>query len=247
MLINSIKINCNNDYKKKSLPFKSWKREVRTNTLINRNDTSFFRDGDLFTKLIDYLVKFFKNDSKVNIYNYGCSIGEEAYSVLMYLISKFPEDIVNKFTPITAKDIDNFVIKKAINNDPHIICSEEKENINKFTNNKLNHFLEYKNGQYIIRDILKNKLDFRVADIKEDYKNINPNKSVVLMRNFLPYLNNSTERQKLLNNIGHQLQKDSFIMIGEFDLRGTDWKINNQIIDAGFERTPVEYLFKKKD
>lgn len=246
MIINSANRGNYIEYKKNPLPFRSWKREVRTYNSINRNDTSFFRDGDLFAKLIDYIVKFFKNDSKVNLYNYGCSNGEEAYSILMYLISKFPKDIVDKFTPIIAKDIDNFAIEKAINNDPHIICTEEKENVNKFTNNKLDHFLENKNGRYFIKDILKNKLEFKVADIKYDYKNINPNKSVVLMRNFMPYLENSIERQKLLNNIGHQLQNDSFIMIGEFDLRGTDWKINNQIIEAGFERTPVEYLFKKK-
>ena len=31
-------------------------------------------------------------------------------------------------------------------------------------------------------------IDFSVADIKKDYKNINPDNSVVFVRNFWPYI-----------------------------------------------------------
>jgi hypothetical protein len=67
------------------------------------------------------------------------------------------------------------------------------------------------------------------------------------MRNFLPYLNGNIDRWTLIRNLGKHLNSGSYLMIGEFDVRGTEWKVNNEIIDSGFERTEIEYLFKKKD
>lgn len=247
MNVNSVKMSNQCAYKKPQISFKCLRREVCTNMLINRNDTCFFRDGDLIKRLVDYLVKKFECVSKVNLYSYGCSIGEEAYSFLMYLVSKFPNDVVEKFTPIIAKDKDSFIIEEASANKPHIICTEEYENILKFTNNKYDRFLKENQGQVTIKDIIRNKVKFDVADITNDYVNINPDNSVVLMRNFLPYLNGNIDRWTLIRNLGKHLNSNSYLMIGEFDVRGTEWKVTNEIIDSGFERTEIEYLFKKKD
>ena len=77
-----------------------------------RVNTWFFRedfDWNCFPKFID---EIFKNAKKVNIYNYGCSSGEETYSLIMKLINTLGK-CAKKFFPIIAKDIDEANIEKA--------------------------------------------------------------------------------------------------------------------------------------
>lgn len=251
MLINSA-LN-NNTNNKPS--FKYWYRNVyhypnMQKKVLYRNDTCFFRDEGLWCDVIDSLVKEFKDVSKINVRFYGSSNAEEIFTFLMRLIVSYPKEIVNKFTNVIARDIDPLTIEKA--RGFHTISADEKRAINSYTNNNFDRFislnkLEESNGQplYTISNELYDKIDLGVADIREDYKNIKPSYNFISMRNFFPYFETWMERQQLLRNIGKQMKSNSFIFVGEFDVRGTDFKINNEIIDAGFKRTKIPYLFKK--
>ena len=252
MHVNSIS---NNPYLNNNLSFKHWNRTVYNylsdgkKCISHRNDTYFFRDNELWRDFVLFFTDKFKHLSKVNVYDYGCSNGEEIYTFLMCLSSMFPEEVINKFSNITAKDIDEVAIKKALQNLYTINC---KEQINLYTRNKFNIFFiqkKYTPGDsFILYKVIKelyDKVNFSVGDIKKDYINITPNNNIIFMRNFLPYIDNWGERQQLLRNIGKQLHKDSFIVIGEYDVRGTNYKINNEIIDAGFTRTRIPYVFEK--
>ena len=49
----------------------------------------------------------------MNIYDYACSSGHEAYSIVMQFISKLGVQKAEKFFPVIAKDYDEFVINMA--------------------------------------------------------------------------------------------------------------------------------------
>ncbi len=86
----------------------------RMGNLQYRSTTSFFR-GDLnWTQMAKFFGDKFKNVDKVNVLNYGCSSGEETYSIIMSLIKTLGKQ-AEKFFPIIAKDIDGENIDDAKN------------------------------------------------------------------------------------------------------------------------------------
>ena len=87
-------------------------------------------------------------------------------------------------------------------------------------------------------DIFKEYVKFGVADILTDYKNIEPDNSVIFARNFWPYLG-CNEQYKLAENLHSHLGKNSLIMIGEFDTRyevdNNFTNMANTLIYCGFK------------
>ena len=76
-------------------------------------------------------------------------------------------------------------------------------------------------------------------------KNIEPENSVVFVRNFWPYLKDDNARIGLLNKLYNQLAPGSLMIIGNFDRVGTDYAINEMIEKVGFRPTSVEYVYEK--
>ena len=105
--------------------FMSWEREVRNakKGVINRNNTCFFREKDLFYRLTKLLSESFENVPKVNVYCFGCSDGSEAFSFIMSMLSLKEETTPQKFLPIIARDIDSVAIEKAKNNDERALLA----------------------------------------------------------------------------------------------------------------------------
>ena len=248
----------NNGYNSKP-NFKSWSREVTKKTFIgkvlqyevikHRNDSWFFRNADIWPTLTEYLIERFKNVTKVNVYSYGCSDGSEPFSFVMRMLSAHPQQ-ASKFLPVIAKDYDKEAINKVEKREYYTIKDLEKKDINFCTNNSFNRFFSIiDSGPAMTFAFAKNELydnvRFSVADINCDYKKIEPNNSVVFVRNFWPYIEKWSDRQKLLKNIGNQLGENSFLIIGAFDRKGTNWTIDNQVVEAGFKRTIVDYVFEK--
>ena len=52
-------------------------------------------------------------------------------------------------------------------------------------------------------------------------------------------------RQKLLNNLYKQLDKDSMIIIGLFDKMGTNYEIIDLVTNAGFKPTKIDFVYEK--
>ncbi len=247
MKINSVYTNpCQTSSK----TFGSYLREVKnkrlfSNNISHRNDTSFFRDRSLWLKLAELLEKRFKNSEKVNVYSYGCSEGSEAFSFVMLMLSKLGNG-AKKYFPVIAKDFDPFIINKAKSKEFYFVTNAEKESINNFTNNSYNRFFKEIEPKFaFVSDELYNNVDFSVANINKDYKTIKPNNSVVFIRKFLPYLENDASREKLLNNISNQLSSGSLIVIGKFDRIGTNYAIDEMLVNSGFKATSVDYVYEK--
>jgi chemotaxis methyl-accepting protein methylase len=247
--------------------FKAWRREVSTIALdsskeiLHRNDTCFFRDNkkdyNFWARLIDLLSEKFKNSDKVNIYNYACSNGSEAYTFLMQLFSSKDKEFAQKFTPIIAKDYDPEAIKMA-KSGKLPIQSHEVERIQTSTNGKFREFFDAPEDlQFIGKeslDISLNKeysdlIDFSVANIIEDYETIQPKDSFVFARNFLPYLKDKSTVRQLIKDLGNHLDEGSYLAVGEFDHRGLFCnRINlKELLEvAGFKPTSVKNVYEKK-
>lgn len=233
--------------------FKSWTREVYeplnayTQQLKHRNNTCIYRDGDIWEKMCKFFVDKFKDVPKVNVYNYACSNGSEPYTFLMELISNFPKNIVQKFTPIIAKDYDETAIKIA-QSKKIPINANEYHRIQLFTKGQFNRFFSeynYSDDTYVPSKALSSKIQFETADIRDDYLNISPENSIVFARNFWPYLDRM-DMVRLARNLGKHLQKGSFLVKGfGFDNRGTNFKLNMHLLDSGFKTTEINGVMEE--
>ena len=260
-----IKNNSSNTFKyntvlNKNISFQSWRRCVYKNdikdyeNILHRNNTYFFRDGLFWKFLSEFIVEKFKNVSKVNVYSYGCSDGSEAFSFLMRMFGAHEKDS-KKFTPIKAVDYDPVAIEKAKSR-THNITRSEKEIIKLMTNYQYNRFIteldsaptfDY-DAPVKINDEIFNNVEFKVANILQDYKNIEPDNSVIFIRNLWPYLDNMVgceNQKKLLKNLHSHLGKNSYIIIGEYDVENTGCQIENWLKEAGFGKTKVQNVFKR--
>lgn len=240
--------------------FKSWERETRSRKsgkIINRNNTYFFRERDLFSKLTKMLSEKFKDVSKVNMYCFGCSDGSEPFTFVMGMLSIEDELNPKKFFPIIARDIDPVAIEKAKNNDYKMYYSE-KWAINKYTDGKFDKFIYAPHEipenddlltQVFVRKELYDCVDFAVGDIFEDYKKIEPKNSVVLARNFWPYVEGWTKRSQFLKDLYNHLDFGSYFVIGDFDKKGVGYKLEGNFCTdiklAGFKPTDIKYVFVK--
>jgi chemotaxis methyl-accepting protein methylase len=256
--------------------FNSWYRSVGKNkkTLMNleqelsyRNDTYWFRGN--ITELIDDLVDIYADSNDVNMYIYGCSNGSEPCSMWMYLVSKYGKDVADKFRPFRAKDIDPYAINMAKNGIMPIDCSEFAS-IQRYTNYGFDRFFHFnkqqqplssyfytpakyrgKNNKFNGRIIqpkaeLTQNIEYSVADIMKDYKNIGHEKSIICARNFWPYIPKA-EIAGFLSNLGQQLEQGSVLIFGSFDfcpdLYNFDFGyfLKNTLLTNGFSKYQGNY------
>ena len=212
----------------KNLTFGYWVRRVdKVNKtgekiLSHCNTTCFYRIDFGWEKAIKFLVDKYKNIPKVNVYNYGCSNGAEAYSFLMSIDSNFDKSVLKKFSPVIAKDFDSFAIDTAKKG---LLAANAKElyDINKYTKNNLDKYLEVYRVENINNDVilspkefLKENVIFEQADILKDYKNIEPNNSIIFARNFWVYLSDE-ERSLLAKKLYNHLDKNCALILGSHD------------------------------
>ena len=241
--------NYQNNNKYSQHTFGAWSRDVyKTDksgfyqTLLHRNNTCFFRDDSFWVSLTNFLEKKYARTSKVNVYCYGCSDGSEPYSFVMQAMSK-GDKFVKKFLPINASDYDTVAIEKAKEN-KYCIRPREYHNIKectgidpayffKFPFRIANYFQLEKYNASLQEKVVKN-VKYSVKDILEDYKNIEKDNSVILARNFWPYIEDSSKRMKFFNDLYNHLGKNSFLVIGNFDNTNPD--IAQEIMRAGFKR-----------
>jgi chemotaxis methyl-accepting protein methylase len=248
-----------NYYNKAQSPnFKSWTREVLhknsdpfgfTKLIKHRNDTWLFRDCLDWKRFGNFLVEKYKYIPKVNVYNYACSNGSEAYTFIMEMFSHHDFSVAKKFMPVIAKDYDQTAIDYAQSGLLRIEVGE-KGGVNLNTNGRFPMFFTesdlYEKDLYEPRHILTSNVLFSKADILEDYKTLPKENTVVLARNFWPYLKYN-ERIELAKNLYNHLGDDCTLVIGSFDNNGSwDNSPTRQILEnAGFKQTQIENVFTK--
>lgn len=240
--------------------------------VLHRNTTNFFRPSLTYWKdLVSFVNNRFKNVPKVNVYDYGCSDGSEIYSFIVTALSILNDKYANKFFPIIAKDYDPVAIEKCLSRN---ICISDNEMAalmkllkdysgkNNYFNDCFKFLSEGKNGvmkkqngyvcfvrdsEFIVQEPLFNKAKFSVADIREDYVNIEPENSIVFARNFWPYLSEE-DRRNMAHNLYKQLKGNSILVLGNFDgcceYNGTN--MFEVLQDNGFKKSEIRNIFVKE-
>ena len=244
------------DSKAVSPSFCSWTREVYEVTngvfrkLKHRNDTCFFRGGSEWTDMVKFLSEKYADIPKVNVYNWGCSNGSEAYTFIMALLTNLKKEVASKFMPIFALDYDEVAIEYA-NLNELVIDDDEVDAINQNTNNSFDRFFSMskpnrvmKQNWYTPDTELSDNVFFKMYDIKKDYKKMRRTDSVVFARNFWPYLSYK-EKIKLAQDLYNHLGENCTLIIGNYDNKGWDAPTTTILKDAGFKSTGTKNIFVK--
>ena len=216
--------------------------------IFNRPTTYFFR-GDLdWMEFLEIIQERFKDANKVNTYIWGCSKGDEAYSLAMLLDRYFGVES-EKFFPIEAKDIDEGIIKRNKTEQSERIVSWtfEKEKIKEILGLSPNEESRYYSvfpgtGNIKLNSDCIKKINFEASNIVTDLGLIDSeNPSLVMCRNMWPYIN-PDKYESCAKELYDKLAKGSIVVIGHYDCFGEIGYIGSknfpkELIKAGF--TPV--------
>ena len=191
--------------------------------MICSNSTNFFRKDLDWHKIGHTFNKQFPK-GKVNIYDFACSDGSEAFSLVIALIEQLGEKKAQRFFPIIASDIDSEIIRMA--NSGKIVATEEdmfqmknmikNENIEKYFN-----ITKLGGEKYLLspKEILTKNVSFKqesirhgVDDIQEDENNI------ILARNFWKYMS-CEDIAKTSWKLAEKSNDKTLLLIGNFDLK----------------------------
>ena len=216
-------------------------------------DTAVYRLDMDWKKLCNFIATKFKDVPRFSLYNYGCSNLSEAYTFLIQMFSDFGSKMVEKFSPIIAKDRDLTIVRDA--RDEYLPMSlEEVKLVNKHTGRRFFDFFE-KNCQYDRESyyfkpnsVLKDNVRVGLGDITKDYVNIPKKDSVIMARNFWVYLTDE-ERAKLAQDLYNHLEGNNVLILGHHDYRDWDREspLNaiNLLKKAGFKETEIPYVLTK--
>ncbi|MCR5265303.1 MAG: hypothetical protein K6E29_01750 [Cyanobacteria bacterium RUI128] len=208
--------------------------------------TSLFRDDLDWDGLMNLMRKKYKNTDQVNLICHACSDGEEAYSLALKVKKTFGKSAA-KFLPVTAKDIDydNIFRAKRAN---YVVSDAEVVRLEQHAGLDLNRYFDIYKNDYTYetyakpRDCLKAVIDFKQGDILDDIKNLPKENTVLMCRNFIPYLPSKSQTE-LIKQLGERLDSSSLLVLGEFDMRSS---VLEDLQKNGFEQTEIKYVFQKQ-
>lgn len=216
------------------------------------NNSWMFRPGLYKCRdMYSFISNAYRHENKINVYDYGCSLGYGTYSFILGFLRR---KNIEKYFPVMAKDYDKDIIEEAKKYTLPLQYGELYDIKKILRQENINQFMALKDDsekwQYIAypTDVLKNKVCFSVADIRDDYENIAPINSFIMATNFWPYIPQD-DKIKLAKNLYYRLEKNSYIKIDMFDnnqkyLNGST-PAETLLLDAGFKKTKIENLFKK--
>lgn len=227
--------NIENNYtKQNNVGFNANKRLVTdaAGEILYKNNTWFFRNDLNWDKFSNLLIEKYKDTPKVHIRNYACSEGAESASLVMILIKKLGLKKAQKFFPIIASDFDPVILE---NPQKGILKLSQGDlwRIEKRIGRDFSEFIEIESSPRAffnevvysakMKPILRDAIKFEEKDILNDLPSITSENSVVLCRNFWPYL--SLENQhKLADILSKKLGQNSMFVLGSSDALGVEYK-----------------------
>jgi len=198
------------------------------------NVTEFFRDNDVYEILKkEVLPHLFSKRKHLRIWCAGCSTGEEPYSIAMILHDFILQN--REFTGlIYATDIDRIVLAKA-----HEGIYPPKAMIKLSESQIHRHFTRLPDGNYQVRQHLKDLIRFRPHDLMEGTP-ITRWLDIITCRNVTIYF---TEKQKddLVRMFHGALVSDGYYIMGKTEYLG------RQVENLFVAKNSVQKIFSKKE
>lgn len=240
--------------------FGCWNRtvyKVGSNFEVShRNDTSFLRVTkdfpDFWEQATDFFVNKFKNKQQVGVSFYGCADGSETASFLITMMSRFPQEVWQKFTKsINAIDNDPVAIAKAKSN-KYTISKLEIERLRKMLGDKVDEFFigfpknDCESAEVQLTDKVTSKINYRRANVLNDMYRVKREDNIVFARAFWPYL--GRDIPVLARKFGDRLQNNVCLVISRFDRRGCSWhnaNIDELLRQKDFKYSKVDLIFEK--
>lgn len=224
----NIKRFCNIDLSK----YKEKQMKRRINSLMKRNDIanyeSYFnilkQSKSHLEEFLDYITinvsEFFRNPSqwrvlrhnilpnimankkRIKVWSSACASGEEPYSLALL----FKKLNILENTSILATDIDKQALQRAKKG---VYNKKAVKNIPKDILNR--YFIQKNKDEYIIKDVIKNKVNFKYINLLED--DFSTEYDLILCRNVMIYFTEKA-KEKLYKKFYKALSDDGIFFVG---------------------------------
>ena len=209
-----------------------------------KNWSTYFRRDLDWDDFATGLINKYKNTKKVNVYSLACSEGAEPLTLAMILIDKLGEKEAQKFFPIIASDIDEKILQnplkgimKLSENDLKKIKAffdYDKTRYSKFFDSdyKFQYDDEFKETlcSATATPLLRDAVTFEQKDIRNHIKEIIPDNSVVLSRNFSSYISEK-EHAQFAKQLSNALGENSLCVFGNIE---SDLKFEKLLPEGSF-------------
>ena len=210
--------------------------------IFNRNVTCYCRSDLDWSNFGGYLKKKFKDISKVNIQDFACSTGDEAYSLALLLTKVYGDSDFK----INASDINGSLIERNMKN------QESGIEVDGFISYKILRELSIDSkdtGKYFypadlaytqIRSKISNKVNFRKANILSEIDRLDgKSPSLILCRNMWPYID-SLQYDSFARKLYEKTAPGSVVVVGSYDYMGEERfkasdKFPQMLIRSGFK------------
>ncbi len=174
------------------------------------NETSFFRDEDVFKALqhsvLPELVQRRSHVRCLNIWSASCSSGQEPYSIAMIVRRDFPA-LAGWNIRLLASDLSKTILTRARRG----VFSELEVSRGLPADLRASYFAKHENG-WQIQDALCRMVEFRQINLNGAWPEFPP-LDLVLMRNVLIYFDTPT-KQQILDKVCRVIQPDGYLVLG---------------------------------
>jgi chemotaxis protein methyltransferase CheR len=174
------------------------------------NETSFFRDEDVFKALqqsvLPELARRRSHLRCLNIWSASCSSGQEPFSIAMILSRHFPA-LAGWNIRLLASDLSKAMLVRARRG----VFSDLEISRGLPTDLRENYFAKHENG-WQIHDDLRRRVEFRQINLSGVWPELPP-MDLVLMRNVLIYFDTPT-KQQILDRVYRVIQPDGYLVLG---------------------------------
>ncbi len=183
--------------------------------VVSTNKTEFFREKHHFDVLQKYIPDLIRNNKKAmkqkfSVWSVAASTGEEAYTILMYLLENFPI-LAQWKLKVIASDISTNVLKVA---QAGIYQKYKIENVESKYLEK--YFQEYDDKTCRISEKLKHFVKFKKINLKDKDYPFKGEFEIIFCRNILIYFDGAT-KWKILKNVLRYLKPKGLLIVGSME------------------------------
>ncbi|MBQ9149532.1 hypothetical protein IJX73_01240 [bacterium] len=184
------------------------------------NYTSFLR-GDLHWNGIGEKLKQEFPKGKVNVYDFACSDGSEAYSLIIALKEQLGDEEAQRFFPIHASDVDSQIIKMAKSGKIHANRNDIVKLTRLIKDRNIEKYFDYEiiNSSDCVlypKECLSDNVTFQCEDIETGLSQVKKSNSLIMCRNFWKYLSPRKMAQVSMA-LRNAIDDSSRVVIGNFD------------------------------
>ncbi len=165
------------------------------------NVSEFFRNAERFQELWRNVLPELLNKPQIRIWSAGCSNGAEPYSIAIILREIGAKDRAK----IIATDVDRAILEKARE---AVYAYNEVKSI---PPDLLPRYFDEQNGLYILRDSIKDLVEFRAQNLLEEDNE--GNFDLIVCRNVVIYFTEEAKRE-LYEKFMRALNPGGYLMVG---------------------------------